>query len=80
MANRGSRPAAEAHSGPPLLRRSALLPDESLPSLVLRLARLNHSLPPTLLDHFCLAGVPSHARRASIDAWPPVEVFAPWRA
>jgi hypothetical protein len=39
-----------------LLRRSNLQPGESLPSFLVRLAKLNHYDPPALLEQVCLAG------------------------
>lgn len=70
------RDQATTMSAPrPLLRRSPLLPDESLPSLVARLAWLNGYDPPTLLDRFCLAEVPPHLSRGTVDCWPPAVTF-----
>ncbi|HSH79396.1 MAG TPA: TniQ family protein [Herpetosiphonaceae bacterium] len=59
----------------PLLRRSPLLPNESLPSLVARLAQLNGYEPPTLLDRYCLMGIPPAQCRGTVDCWPPAAVF-----
>jgi predicted site-specific integrase-resolvase len=42
---------------PLLLCRSSLLPGESLPSLLLRLAMRNHYEPPTVLNGLCLVGL-----------------------
>ena len=67
--------AATISAPRPLLRRSSLLPDESLPSLVARLAWLNGYEPPTLLDRFCLAEVPAHLCRGTVDCWPPAAAF-----
>lgn len=41
---------------PLLLRRGRLLPRETLPSLLVRLAQLNHYEPVTILRQLCLAG------------------------
>jgi excisionase family DNA binding protein len=43
----------------PLLQRTSLLPDESLPSLLARLTRLNYYDAPTLLQHLCCEGLGS---------------------
>lgn len=67
--------AARMGAPRPLLRRSPLQPNESLPSLVTRLAGLNGYEPPTLLDRYCLTGIPPAQSRGTVDCWPPVAVF-----
>ena len=47
-----------------LLRRSPLLPGESLSSLLARLARLNYYDPPTIIEWLCQRGLEIHGRES----------------
>lgn len=46
-----------------LIRRSPLLPHESLASLLVRLGMLNFYDPPTIIYQLCLESLPAHSRR-----------------
>ena len=61
-------------NGPPtpLLRRSPLLPGESLPSFLIRLAKLNYYDPPSIMEGLCLTywnGRDQAARPLSVETF-----------